>query len=71
MADRRSRPRAATHQQQHEGPQRLAEVLTEVLTRYGYDVRPQSGERPSNSAAVAAPTRQLGLFSETGLGATA
>jgi hypothetical protein len=46
--------------------------LSDVLARYGYDVRPQDAEESSSARlAAGSPIRQLELFSEAGLTATA
>jgi hypothetical protein len=72
MADRRSGPRAARLGTASEGPHRIAEVLSDVLARYGYDVRPKDAEESSSARlAAGSPIRQLELFSEAGLTATA
>jgi hypothetical protein len=58
---------------QAEGPQRIADVLGDVLARYGYDVRPYADERQSHQVGSppGGPLQQLELFEETGLAATA
>lgn len=71
MGDYRSYRTIRLRGRRDAGPQRIADVLSEVLARYGTLELNAEPTEPSSPARLAVPTRQLALFDEASIGNTA